>query len=186
MRSIIRFLRRLIYELIWHLPINSELRCTILRIYGVQIGERCKILAGIGAFGSEPYLIKIGNHCEITSGVRFITHDGATWVFRERPTWNDGINRYGKIELKDNVFVGINSIVLPNVSIGPNSIVAAGSVVTSDVPPGVIVAGNPAKVIGDLEPYFKKINNQSLPGIGYASKSNKDALKANFWKEDLE
>ena len=55
----------------------------------------------------------------------------------------------GCIEVMDNVFIGSNSIIMPNVRIGSNVIIAAGSIVTKDVPSGVIVAGTPATIIGE-------------------------------------
>ncbi|WP_163498974.1 sugar O-acetyltransferase [Helicobacter suis] len=56
-----------------------------------------------------------------------------------------------KIVIKNRVWIGINAVVCPGVTIGENSVVAAGSVVTKDVPPNVIVGGNPAKIIRPLE-----------------------------------
>jgi acetyltransferase-like isoleucine patch superfamily enzyme len=118
---------------------------------GYFIGKNNRIY--IRSFGTEPYLIKIGDHCTITTGVVFITHDGGAWVFRrEMPE----LNVFGKIEIKDNCFIGINSIILPNVTIGPNSVVGAGSVVTKDVPPNSVVAGVPAKFICSVEEYKER------------------------------
>lgn len=68
------------------------------------------------------------------------------------------------IELLDNVFIGANSTIMYNVKIGPNAIVAAGSVVTRDVPEGTIVGGNPAKVIGYVDKLAKKrVENFDMP-----------------------
>src|SRR5215831_2717587 len=54
------------------------------RSLGVKIGKDCRLL-GLQAetFGSEPFLVKLGDHVTVTSGVQFITHDGGVWVFRE-------------------------------------------------------------------------------------------------------
>lgn len=118
------------------------------KLLGVEIGENTRIY--LKEWGSEPFLITVGCNCTITNGVRFLTHDGATSLVRQ-----DGVRfqRYGRIEIGDNVFVGIDSIILPGVRIASNSVVAAGSVVTKDVEEGTIVGGNPAKVIKKFQEY---------------------------------
>ena len=117
------------------------------------MGEDCRLPST--NFGSELWLIEIGDHVEITGEVYFITHDGATWVIRGNERAKDVI-KYGKIVIKDNCFVGLGSVILPGVTIGPNSIVAAGSVVTKDVEPDSVVAGNPAKKISTASEYLGK------------------------------
>ncbi|MED4154765.1 MULTISPECIES: acyltransferase [Priestia] len=121
---------------------------------GLQIADDCRLI-DFPSFGSEPYLIKIGKHVTISTKVSFFTHDGGTWVFRSQPKYREVI-RFGKIEIKDNCFIGHGSIILPGVTIGPNSVVGAGAVVTKDVPPNTVVAGNPAKSIKSVEEYAKK------------------------------
>lgn len=121
---------------------------------GVKIGENC-ILVAYPRWGSEPWLISIGNHVEISNNVTFLTHDGATWCFREQEKYKDVI-RYGKITIKDNCFVGANVTILPNVSIGPNSIIGAGSIVTKDIKPYSVYAGSPARYICSLSEYAEK------------------------------
>ena len=118
---------------------------------GYRVGKNNRIY--IRSFGTEPYLVKIGNHCTITAGVKLITHDGGAWVFRQEIP---DLNVFGRIEIKDNCFIGIGSIILPNVRIGPNSVVGAGAVVTKDVAPNTVVAGVPAHVICSTEEYKEK------------------------------
>lgn len=124
-----------------------------VRSIGVTVGERCVIESF--NFSTEPWLISIGNHVEITTGVNFITHDGATWVLRENPKYKDVI-RFGKITIHDNVFIGHGSIILPNVEIGENVVIGAGSVVTNDIPPNCVVGGVPARIICDIFDYGEK------------------------------
>lgn len=83
----------------------------------------------------------------------FITHDGGTHVLRkEEPE----ICIYGPIVIGCNTFIGARSLVLPNVKIGNNVIVGAGSIVTKSVPDDVVVAGVPARVICTIDEYRKK------------------------------
>ncbi|SDR00258.1 acyltransferase [Flagellimonas zhangzhouensis] len=119
---------------------------------GVKIGDNCRFLTS--TVGSEPWLIEIGNWVTVTSGVRFITHDGSTWLIRDEKGRRQLFRR---IIVGNNVFIGINSIIMPGVKIDDNVIIAAGSVVTKSVPNNVIVGGNPARIIGDFDNYKKKV-----------------------------
>lgn len=71
------------------------------------------------------------------------------------------LDSVGKIDIRDNVFVGYHAIIMPNVTIGPNAIVAAGAVVTKDVPPNTIVGGVPAKPIGKVDEYVERMKTQT-------------------------
>jgi acetyltransferase-like isoleucine patch superfamily enzyme len=146
---------------------------------GLQLGKDTIILTNPANFGSEPYLIKIGDNCAVAEDVRFITHDGGTWVFRRRKELCH-INKYGKIEIKDNCMIGLGSIILPNVTIGPNTVIGAGSVVGSDIPPDVCAAGNPAKVFCSLEEYIKKSEHQSIK-FPESYRSKREVLEKHFW-----
>ena len=143
---------------------------------GATIGKECKINGHI-VWGSEPWLITIGDHVELSNDVNLITHDGATWVFREKERYEKVI-RYGKIVIKDNCFIGARTIILPGVTIGPNSVVGAGSVVTKDVLPNMVYAGNPARPICHLKDYAEKCLEQT-PDYDY------DAYMADKKKEVL-
>lgn len=150
-----------IYSILFKLSFNSRLRIAIAKKMGMKIGKSCIMHSCI--IGSEPYLINIGNHCEITSNVEFITHDGATWIFRERKAFQG--TKYGPIIIHDNCMIGIRSIILPGVEIGPDSIVGAGSVVTKNIPPNSVYAGNPARFIGTAEDYLKRCNQKNTGAV---------------------
>jgi acetyltransferase-like isoleucine patch superfamily enzyme len=121
------------------------------RKMGAQIGEDCFIVPT--ELSTEPYLIKIGNHVAIAAGVSFNTHDGAVWVFRDEVP---DLQVFGPIIIEDNCIIGLRAIIFPNVRIGRNSVVAAGSVVINDVPPNSMVMGVPARPFGSLDKYRQK------------------------------
>lgn len=173
------FLLKNIIKKIELLSYNEYTLEKYFRKKGFMVGYNNRLY--INELAGEPYLVKIGNHCTITSGVYLITHDGGAWVFRnEIPK----LNVFGKIEIKDNCFIGVNSIILPNITIGPNSVVGAGSVVTKDVPPNSVVAGVPAKVICSIENYKMKCltrwNNLNLQGN---RETWEKQLMKHFWND---
>lgn len=126
------------------------------RHHGVKIGNRCNIKKV--SFGSEPYLISVGNHVQITDGVKIFTH-GAGWVLREK---YPDMDFFGKVEINNNVYIGNNSLIMPGVTIGSNVIVAAGSVVTKSVPDNVVIAGNPAKIISSIELFEERMIEKNV------------------------
>ena len=153
---------------------RQETVIATLRKMGVQIGERCRIYAI--DFGCEPYLIRLGNHVLISNDVTFINH-GLNWPFRDK---YETLTGFGKIEIKDNCQIGVRVTILPNVTIGPNSIVGACSVVTKDVPPNTVVAGMPARAICTLDEYEEKCKEGhiDIPKDGDAARK---VLVEHFW-----
>lgn len=110
----------------------------VARAMGVTIGSNSRILGNpYKVFGSEPYLVSIGDHVEITADCRFITHDGGAWVIRHDEECRD-IDVFGRTKVGNNVFIGLNSIIMPGVTIGDNCVIAAGSVVTKSIPSGEV------------------------------------------------
>ena len=105
--------------------------------------------------------IEIGNDVLISWGVTIADHNSHSLKFSERQhdvdNWR-GHNKHwsgvkvGKVVIQNKVWIGFNAIVLKGVTIGEGAIVGAGSVVTKDVPPFTIVAGNPAKIVRELSP----------------------------------
>jgi acetyltransferase-like isoleucine patch superfamily enzyme len=148
------------------------------RRLGVVVGDRCRLISiSASTFGSEPYLIRIGDHVTITSGVRFITHDGGVWIFRdEDPT----IDVVAPITIGSNVFVGLGSIILPGVTVGDNVVIAAGAVVTKAVPPGVVVAGVPARVVVTVGEYRDRSVERSIGTKLLTPDEKRKALLARF------
>jgi acetyltransferase-like isoleucine patch superfamily enzyme len=137
-----------------HFKLRKYDRFTIAEYFreqGAQVGEGCSIIPR--SLGTEPYLVRIGDHVTIASGVVFITHDGGCWIFRDEVP---DLQVFGPIVIEDNCVVGQNAILFSNIRIGKNSVVGAGSVVISDVPPDTIVMGVPARPFGSIAKYKEK------------------------------
>lgn len=147
-----------IYEYIYK-QINSV---SYWKRKGMRIGERCIIASDSLKMNSEPYLICIGNHVRINSGVELITHDGGVWVLRDYVNSVEAskIDLFGNISIGNNVHVGTNAIIMPGVKIGNNCIVGCSAVVTKDVPDNCVVAGIPAKLIESIDEYYEKNKNE--------------------------
>ncbi len=100
-------------------------------------------------------MISFGNNVHVASGVLFVNHDVTGYMFGNMDERRYRL-RYGEIQIKDNVFIGSNSMILYDVTIGNNVIIGAGSLVNRDIPDGVVAAGVPCKIIGKFDDYKKK------------------------------
>lgn len=108
-----------------------------------------------------PKLIRIHNNVKLASNVTFATHDITHSMLNRMPQkQTDYLETLGCIEIMDNVFIGANSTIVGGVRVGPNAIVAAGAVVTKDVPENSVVGGVPARVLCSLDEYLNKRENQ--------------------------
>lgn len=110
-------------------------------------------------FGSEPYLVSIGNHNRISFECVFMTHDGGRWVLDNLYSSKKPFLKFGTIKIGDNNFIGARVMINPGVTIGNNCIIAAGSIVTKDIPSGEVWGGIPAKKIMTIEAYRDKLIN---------------------------
>lgn len=138
---------------------NSKKRAELYRKHlGVRIGKNIRF-TGKPQWGTEPFLIEIGDDVTITQDVSFLTHDGGVGIFRKE---FPGINVYGRIKIGNNVFIGARCIILPGVTIGNNVVIATGSIVTKNIEDNSIVAGVPAKVIKSLEDYKISILKKAI------------------------
>ena len=146
------------------------------REQGAKIGENCEIYSS-ASFGSEPYLVTIGNHVRITAGVKLITHDGGVWVLRQLKEEYKDIDLFGPITIGDNVHIGINAIIMPGVTIGSNCIIGCGAIVTKDIPDDSIAVGVPARVIESVETYAEKHADQFLHTKHMTSQEKKNYLQ---------
>lgn len=162
---------------------NFFLKLDVEKVYlnrakslGIKFGNGCRFYSA--NFSTEPYLIELGDHVTITEGVRFITHDGGVWIYRDE---FPNIELFGSIIIGNNVFVGLNAIILLNTEIGDNCIVAAGAVVKGKFASNSIIGGIPAKVIGNTNEYYLK-NLQNFTFIRNLSQDEKKLFILNKFK----
>lgn len=121
---------------------------------GVKIGEDVNLM-GSPIWGSEPYLISIGDHTTVSFECAFITHDGGVVRYRKEERYKS-LLKIGTIKIGSNCFIGARSTFLPGVEVGDNSIVGACSLVTKSIPSGEVWAGVPAKFITKTTDYLEK------------------------------
>ena len=139
---------------------------------GVKVGKNNFIASRF--WDSEPYLITVGNNCQITNGVKFYTHGGGGSVRKTYPKFDT----FGKIKIGDYVYIGSGAKIMPGVTIGDNVIVAAGSIVTKSIPSNVVVGGNPAKYICTIEDYIERNMKYNLDSKGLSGKIKEELLKS--------
>lgn len=125
-----------------------------LRALGVRIGGGCWIHSS--SFSTEPYLIEIGDRVGISSGVQFVTHEGGAWLLRGR---HPNLQVFGRIRVGNDTIIGMGAVILPGTTIGSDCIVGAGAVVKGRVPDGMVVVGNPARVLKSTEDHLRALED---------------------------
>lgn len=168
-------MRHLVFKIRLHFG-NSEKKSRLYRKYlGVSIGKNIRF-TGKPSWGSEPYLVEIGDNVTITQNVSFQTHDGGVGIFRKE---FPGINVFGKIKVGNNVFIGADSMIMYGVTIGDNVVIGARSVVTRDIPSNSLVVGSPARVIKTINEY----KASSLKKAIYIKSSDYELRKIEIMKQ---
>ena len=123
----------------------------LYRKRGTKIGKGVDIATGVFIEEAYPELVTIEDNVDIGPNVIIVAHDSSyRTVNPELPTIKK------RVVIKRNSYIGAGAIILPGVTIGESSIVAAGAVVTKDVPPRTVVAGIPARVIGSVDEFLAK------------------------------
>ena len=131
----------------------DRLRLRKLMNNGLRVGKNVYIMEDVEFDRGYPYLISIGDNCRISKGVRILSHDATT--FRDL-----GINRIAPVKILEGCFIGERAIILPGVTIGPRTLVAAGSVVNRDIGEDKAVAGNPARPYSTFSGLLDKYREQ--------------------------
>lgn len=140
------------------------------RLLGVNIGKNCYI--DTRNWSSEPYLITIGNNCQITHGVSIYTHGGGQAIRQKHPDFDV----FGKVVIEDWAYIGAYSQIMPGVTIGEGALVAAGSVVTKSVAPHTVVGGNPARYICTTEEFYERNKKYNVGTKGLSPQEKKKIL----------
>lgn len=157
----INIVKMIIKKILFREKSSSDSYINHLRKKGMSIGEGTVFFHVRTIFIDEtrPWMIKIGNNVKITKGVTILTH-GFDWAVL-KGVYGDILGSSGAVSIGDNVFIGMNTIILKGTNIGNNVIIGAGSIVNKDIPDNTVVAGNPAKIIMSLEDYYnKRLNEQ--------------------------
>lgn len=147
------------------------------RWIGVNIGITPHFY-GVISWGSEPWIITIGDNVHITGGCKFIAHDGGTLIFRDRIP---DLEITKPIVIGNNVYIGEEAMILPGVNIGNNVIIGARSVVTKDIPSNSVAAGVPCRVIKTADEYLEKIKRESIH-LGHLKGKEKDRALRRYYK----
>jgi len=128
----------------------SSFRANLQRARGVTIGKRTHIGPMVTIDDVYPYFVIIGDNVSIAGQNFILTHS-------KPMTYHKKISEayVAPVIIENNVWVAINVTILPGVRIGEGSVIAAGSVVTKDIPPFVFAAGIPAKPIKDISEKLK-------------------------------
>ncbi|KAB0331703.1 MULTISPECIES: acyltransferase [Janthinobacterium] len=160
----------------------------MLRGRGVALGENIRWgnLKTISIDVTRPTLLEIGAGTTINSGTEILTHDFVTNLFLD--LHGDFVNSSGKVVIGRNVYFARNCTVLKGVTIGDNCVIGYGAVVTRDVPSGAIVAGNPARIVGNVEQYYEKRKVKCVAEAFEYARSIQERLGRrpvveDFWEE---
>jgi acetyltransferase-like isoleucine patch superfamily enzyme len=163
-----RTIRKLLRDLKWRLdPVGYA------RSIGVTLGENVHFYSMTpGMFGTEPWLITIGDNVHITADCVFVTHDGGTLILRKEVP---DLEWTAPIRIGSDVYIGIRSIILPGVTIGNRCIIGAGSIVSRSIPDNSVAVGVPARVIKTVDEYLEQMKKKSLK-CGHLKGLEKEAV----------
>jgi maltose O-acetyltransferase len=116
---------------------------------GLRVGKRCDLQQPFELDPSHCWLVEIGDDVTFAPDVHVIVHDASTKSCV-------GHTRLAPVRIGSRVFVGARTTILPGVTIGDDVLVGAGSVVSRDIPPCTVAAGNPARALSSLESYYAR------------------------------
>lgn len=171
------FLKELVYRL------RGEYTTEKLVKMGLKVGKNFGRLNGVILDPSHCWLITIGDNVTLAPRVHILAHDASTKSFLN-------YTKIGRVNIGNNVFIGAESVVLPNVNIGDNVIIGANSTVTKDIPSNSVYAGNPARFMCTVEEYIeknkKRMENSPVYEEEYTLRGNIDDSKKAKMYDELE
>lgn len=134
---------------------SHDSKLKYLRSQGVSIGDRTRLNCSVNAFGSEPYLVTVGENCLLAAEMCFFTHDGGVKVLSDLNYFGgERMDIIAPITVGNNVYIGTGAQILPGVRIGNNCVIGASAVVTKDIPDNSVAVGIPARVIRTIDEYY--------------------------------
>ena len=147
------------------------------------IGENCRW--GPWLMPLYPKLIKLHNNVVIHKKARLVPHDMVNgFLSRVAPGTDFGSReKLGCIELMDNVYISMNVTIMPNVRIGKNCMISAGSTVASDIPENSIAAGIPAKPIGRFDMFLAMRKMSAKQNVVFQNQHLPDELAEKEWEK---
>lgn len=174
-------IRRLFQKLVYRLRANYTTEHLIKE--GLEVGNNFLRMHDVIIDPSHVWLIKIGNNVTLAPRVHILAHDASLVNFL-------GYAKIGKVQIGNNVFIGADTVVLPNVRIGDNVVIGANSTVSRDIPSNSVAAGTPARVLGTIEDYLEKnrllLKKRPVYDVNYTYRGKLDLEKKEKMKIELE
>ncbi|MCQ2354300.1 MAG: acyltransferase [Clostridia bacterium] len=150
---------------------------------GAVIGKGTRLNCNIDAFGSEPYLITVGEKCLFAADIHLITHDGGVAMLNFLDYFGEQhMDSIAPITIGDKVYIGTGAYVMPGVTIGSNVIIGAGAIVTKDIPDNVVAVGVPAKPIESIDDYCRHLQEKGklFPTVGMPYEQKRAYFEEKF------
>lgn len=167
----------------------SDAYFNYLRAKGVKIGKNIVLFdspRNCVIDITRPSLVEIGDNVSLNTNFRLLTHDYVTDVFKY--LYHEFIPSSGPVKIGNNVKFGADCMVLKNVTIGDNTFIGSGSIVTKDIPANSVAVGRPARVVCSIDDYFERRKVEcEKEAFRYArsikERFGREPVAADFWEE---
>ena len=157
-----------------------EKKVNYLRRKGAKIGNNVRLNCRTHAFGSEPYLVSVGDNCLFAANINIITHDGGVTVLNRLMSFEKKMDKVSPVSIGSNVYIGMGAYIMPGVKIGDNCIIGAGAIVTKDIPSNSVAVGIPARVHCTVEQYYEKCKDTLEPTVEMPKEEKKQFYIKKF------